>query len=512
MPPAQCIYRGVPAAQGLAQGTISFVPGQSRPVRTIPEEPQGAHEAGSASDGDADDEGAGPSRPAEGPRFKQRTICFGAAAVRLPTGPPAAPPAPAIATLAIGPDTGGGAAQPAAPQVEDTAADAAPAAAAPAKRRRRKRRAAQQEVSDASCEDARDSDREAAGPTTSQPKQDRRQRTMAASFASARARLAKAPGIAARILAGAEGSQANPVDLSGPSPQAVELTCIAVQALAAEPDGYNNAPEHLAADAGPKKRHRRKRSKAEQPDPGPGGELAGEKTELGSAQPRTGPRQRTLTLCFAGVALPPVLGAGLVPDASCAGMGAAAEAPASKSVPCADATGKANPVAAALGLAADEVPAAEKPKKRAYRKRSKTAAEFGEIDAGRVQESQAAPAAAPQPQPDPKQRKLSFTVATPHVPADSVKPEPAKPPIAVQDAGSHGQPSDAHTAVRTDGSPASLSSGASAGGGSCPDGDAFIQSRGCAKQVRAFTDSTLAPMPEEHTVWAYYQHLSYFSM
>ena len=465
------------------------MPGQSRPVRTIPEEPQEAHDAGSASEGDADDEGAGPSRPAQGPRFKQGTICFASAAMWRPMAAQAVPPAPAVVNLGKGLDAGGGTAVPAATEVEDSAACGAPAAAAPAKRRRRKRRAAQQQVSDASVEDARDPDREADAPRVSQPKLDPRQRTMAASFASARARSATASGVAARILAGAEGSQANPVDLSEPSPQAVDPMAAAAEASAMAPDGVTNAPEDAAAGAGPKKRQRRKRRKAEQPELGSTVEALGEQPASGAAQPQTGPRQRTLTLSFTAVALPPVPEAGLVADAVCAGTGAAEQAPESNSVLDADATFEADPVAAVLGPAAGKAPAAEKPKKRAYRKRIKAAAEACQADAGDAHEVQVV---APQPQvlPDPKQRKLSFAAARPQASADVASPVPANP--AAQDAGSLGQPSDAQTAARTEGSPPLLCPGASAGGVSRPGGNASPQPRGCAEQVRAFTRQALA--------------------
>ena len=462
------------AAQGLAQGTISFVPGQSRPVRTVPEEPHEAREGASESDGDADDEAPGPSEPAQGPRFKQRTICFGAASRRAPAAAPAGPSAEDVQTLVGKADTGGGTARSAALEAQDTATEAAPTAAAPAKRRRRKRRAAEQPLSDASREEAQDSDPEAGTLKLAQPKVDPRQRTI--SFAAARARSAPAPGAAAQTLAGAEGSQANPVDLSKPSPQAVEPMTVAAEAAAAASASIVTARKAPAVDACPKQRRRRKRSKAEQPDLGSAEEPPTQTLPPSSAQLPLDSKQQTLS--FAGAAPRQVPAAGLLADA--AGACSAGPAPpplASDALPAADAGVRARVAAA------EEVPAAEKPKKRAYRKRSNASFEACPTGVATPEEAPAGHMAAvqPQPQADPKERKLLFTAAASRAPANVVSAGPAELVYAAQDTGSLGQPSE--------GQPP-LSSPSAQVASHCSGGRSKAQLEGCTViQVYAITDA-----------------------
>ena len=407
-------------------------------------------DAQTGTDGDADDEGAGPSRL--GPRFKQRTIDFAAARVQVrpPAGTSGATAALAARTLVLvtgvashlpGVATGPTPAGRAAPGVADP-----PCEAAPAKRRRRKRRDADQQPASKSSEDAPEPDREAAAAEAPEAKVDPRQRTIC--FAAARPRAAPPAKPPAGVAPGEETAAANPVDLTAPSPcdedheaPAAAAAAAAAPAAAAHagPAGQDDVPASPTAAVRPKKKRQRKRSKVEQPaDAGSCEDIVGNAPAPSRAASAVDPRQRTLTFAGAqpraaaapaegGAAEQPALYGGVPSEPSAAEAGSLADAPAgteaaAASVPAVTAAGPstAREPTAATGA---EGPAA-KPPKRAYRKMSKQAADPAvsarEANAQQSDDAMLGVPTAAGPQPDPGQRKLSFAAARPRLAAGAV--------------------------------------------------------------------------------------------
>ena len=428
--------------QGLAQGTISFVPGQSRPVLTVLEEPPiDGSDAHTGTDGDADDEGAGPSRL--GPRFKQRTIDFTAASVRVRapacTGSGAAAVAGQTLVIVTGVtrDLAPAATDPG--PAEQAAAGAADpeCSAAPAKRRRRKRRDADQQPASKSTEDALEPDREADAAEAPEPKMDPKQRTIC--FAAARPRAAPASKPPPGIAPGEESAAANPVDLTAPSPCDEDHAAPAAPAEAGQA-AQDDVPEDTGAAARPKKKRQRKRSKVEQlTDAGSCEDVGTDAPAPSRAASVPGPKQRTLT--FAGAQPRAAPAGGGAAEVSAPGGGEAANMSASGAQSLADApVGPPDDAAAAASVpavTAAEPPTAThpnaanvtevappKPPKRAYRKRKKQAVDAAVPAADtNAQQSDEAALSAPTvagPQPDPGQRKICFAAATPRIAASTV--------------------------------------------------------------------------------------------
>ena len=425
------------AMQGLAQGTISFIPGQSRPVLTVNEEPPiDGSDAHTASDGDADDEGAGPSRL--GPRFKQRTIDFAAASVRVraPAGTVGAVTAAAAQTLVIVTDVTRDPACAAtdAPPAEAAATGAADprGGAAPAKRRRRKRRDADQQPASKSTEDAPAPDPEADAVEVPEPKVDPKQRTIC--FAAARPRAAQAARPPAGVAPGEEAAAANPVDLTAPSPCDEDHA-----APAAGAETGQAAHDDVPADVGarPQKKRQRKRSKVEQPvDAGSCEDIMTGAPAPSRAAPAVDRKQRTLTFAGARPRAAPAEGGApeqlatngrVAADLYAPGTRSVADAPAgpdvaSSSVPAVPAAGPSTATQPSAASLTEKAP--PKPPKRACRKRNKHAADAAvpatDPNAQQSVEAVLCVPTAAGPQPDPGQRKICFAAARPRTAASAV--------------------------------------------------------------------------------------------
>ena len=394
-------------------------------------------DAHTASDGDADDEGAGPSRL--GPRFKQRTIDFAAASVRVrpSEGASSGMTAAAARTVVIVTgDLGTAATDPA--LAEEAAAGAADpqSGGAPAKRRRRKRRDADQQPASKSTEDAPVPDCEADAAEAPEPKVDRKQRTIC--FAAARPRAAPAAKPPPGIAPGEESAAANPVDLTAPSPCDKDHAA-PLAAAGAGQAAQGDVPEDAGAAVRPKKKRQRKRSKAEQPiDAGSCEDIGADAPAPSAAASMLDPKQRTLT--FAGAQPRAAPAEGRAAEGSAPGGAEAAnmfasgaqsfadapaghdDAPAAASVPVIPEAGP--PTASQPSAASLTAGAPPKAPKRAYRKRKKQAADAAApaADTNRQQSSDAAlsvPTVAG-PQPDPGQRKISFAAARPRKAASAV--------------------------------------------------------------------------------------------
>ena len=435
------------------------------------------------TDGDADDEGAGPSRL--GPRFKQRTIDFTGASVRVrpPADTSSGSAAVAAQTLVIVTgvtcDLGPAATDPA--SVGGAAAGAADphCEAAPTKRRRRKRRDADQQPVTKSTEDAPEPDREADAAEAPEPRVDRKQRTI--SFAAARPRAAPAAKPPPGIAPGEEIAAANPVDLTAPSPCDEDHAAPPVAAGAGQP-AQGSEPDDSGAAARPKRRRQRKRSKAEQPiDAGSCEDIGTHAPAPSRAASILDPKQRTLGFAGAqprtasadnraanaesgaaeGIAAP---GGGEAARLSASGARSFADAPAgpddaaaAASVPAVPEAGP--PTASQPNAASLTEGAPPKPAKRAYRKRKKQAADAAvpALDTNGQQSDEAALSAptVAVPQPDPGQRKICFAAARPRkaasaVPGVDVDGKPADLPPDVPDADG-GQSATEVTAAQREG-------------------------------------------------------------
>ena len=411
--------------------------------------------AGTASDGDADDEGAGP--PRQRPRFKQRTISFAAATVHLlqPAGASAAVPASAAPTPAVITSVlrGGAYASADAQPAEGVAAGDAEkqCGAEPAKRRRRKRRNADQPPA-GSAEVGPEANHEEDAAEAVEPKPDPKQRTIC--FAAARLRVASAARPSAGVAPGEEHAAANPVDLTLPSPHAEDCSGQTVAPIAdqtAQCHGPEKAePAEAEVAARPKKRRQRKRQAEPVADSGPSGEVVTDAPAPGRSAPAVDPRQRTLSFAGVPTRTAPVSG-DAAEGAAVSGVTAAqshAAMPAQSDVPAISTVATAGPPAAEDRSAAGVTESiAPKPRKRAYKKRSKGADPA--LAAGKPADQlsdDAVPSvpSAAVPQMDPGQQKLCFAAARPPAvtsvaAAGTADGRPAKPPSAAPHVG-EGQP------------------------------------------------------------------------